>query len=112
MSATEKTSPLDLVKGLFSEEEYKPKRRATTASSRNNSVSSPSSFVGWGVNAGGKVDEGFVRGQRIFSTSVTTTKRTLAQCVILENFHLAKMEVQAILLEVSSRCTRWKRLIM
>src|SRR5271170_8383715 len=109
MSATEKTSPLDLVKGLFSEEEYKPKRRATTASSRNNSVSSL--LVLMGVNWG-KVDEGFVRGQRIFSTSVTTTKRTLAQCIILENFHLAKMEVQAILLEVSPSCTGWKRLIL
>ena len=28
-------------------------------------------------------------------------KRMLAQVIILENFHLTKMEVQAILLEVS-----------
>jgi hypothetical protein len=48
------------------------------------------------------MDENFTRGQRIFSTSVTNTKRTLAQVIIVENFHLAKMEVQAILLEV--RC--------
>ena len=109
MSATEKTSPLDLVKGLFSEEEYKPKRRATTTSSRNNSVSPLVCWMGFNW---GKVDEGFVRGQRIFSTSVTTTKRTLAQCIVLENFHLAKMEVQAILLEVLPSCTRWKRFIM
>jgi hypothetical protein len=29
-------------------------------------------------------------------------KRTLAQVIIIENLHLAKMEVQAILLEVYS----------
>jgi hypothetical protein len=32
---------------------------------------------------------------------VNLGKRTLAQVVILENFQLAKMEVQAILLEVT-----------
>lgn len=46
------------------------------------------------------MDEGFHLGQRTFSTGAILGKRTLSQVVILENFHLAKMEVQAILLEV------------
>jgi hypothetical protein len=49
------------------------------------------------------IEDETLRGQRIFSTSVTIAKRTLAQVIILENFHLAKMEVQAILLEVHNR---------
>lgn len=48
------------------------------------------------------MDESPHRGQRNFSTSVALGKRPLAQVVILENFHLATMETQAILLEVIS----------
>ena len=47
------------------------------------------------------MDENPHLGQRTFSTSIALGKRTLAQVVILENFYLAKMEVQAILLEVT-----------
>jgi len=48
-----------------------------------------------------QIDERHTRGQRIFSTSATMGKRTLAQCVILDNLHNASLQVQAILLEVS-----------
>ena len=97
ISVDETTSPFELVRGMFAEDEHKPKRRMTTAPRH-----SPYVFSFFELDLLRKQDDTSTRGQRIFSTGVIVTKRTLAQVVILENFHLAKMEAQAILLEVLS----------
>jgi len=53
-----------------------------------------------GAQRGRVNDDHHTRNQRIFSTSVTLAKRTLAQVIILENLQRARMDVQGVLLEV------------